>query len=267
MAGAVLASRGNRSHEEVTMSGHNKWSTIKHKKGAADAKRGKLFTKLIKEITVAARLGGGDPNGNPRLRRAVDAARGANMPSENVTRAIKKGTGELDGVSYEELTYEGVGPGGTLFVVDVVTDNRNRTAPELRKIFDVHNGQLGSAGSAAWAFDEKGVITLAKDAVDEEHLFEAAVGAGAENVEDLGESWLVTTDKAALDEVRGELEKLELPVASAELAKLPKNKKPLQGRDAEVAINLADALDDHDDVQKVFSDFELSEAELERLSQ
>ena len=153
------------------MSGHNKWSTIKHKKGAADAKRGKVFTKVIKEITVAARMGGGDPAGNPRLRRAMDLARANNMPQDNITRAIKKGTGELEGVNYEELTYEGVGPAGTLFVIDVVTDNRNRTNPELKKIFDRHNGQLSAAGSASWDFDEKGLISVQKKAAGEEQVF------------------------------------------------------------------------------------------------
>src|SRR5690606_29408425 len=156
------------------MSGHNKWSTIKHRKGAQDAKRSKIFTKIIKEITVAARLGGGDPDGNPRLRRALDAARDANMPSENVTRAIKKGTGELEGVSYEELLYEGVGPAGTLFLLEVMTDNRNRTAAEIRKLFDKHGGQLGASGSAAWAFEQKGVIEV-DGAADEAALFEVAV--------------------------------------------------------------------------------------------
>ena len=161
------------------MSGHSKWSTIKRKKGAADAARGKLFTKLIKEITVAARGGGGDPDGNPRLRRAIDAARGANMPADNVARAIKKGTGELEGVQYEELVYEGVGPDGALFLCEVVTDNRNRTIAEVRKIFDRNNGQIGSNGTAAWAFEQKGVIRIDGAAATEEELFEVAVGVGA----------------------------------------------------------------------------------------
>lgn len=249
------------------MSGHNRWSSIKHKKGAIDAKRGKMFTKIIKEITVSARLGGGDPTGNPRLRHAIDEAKAANMPGDNVTRAIKKGTGELDGVSYEEITYEGVGPSGTLFLIDALTDNRNRTNPELRKVFERHNGQLSGPGAAAWAFDVKGLIFLSKDAVSEDKLFEAAVGAGAENVEDLGDRFVVTTEKVALDEVRSALVAAAIPVLSAELAQLPKNKKLVEGRDAEVLINLTEALEDHDDVQKVYSDFELSEAELERLSQ
>ena len=249
------------------MSGHSKWSTIKHKKGAADAKRGKVFTKLIKEITVAARMGGGDPGGNPRLRRAMDAARAANMPADNMNRAIKKGTGELEGVVYEELTYEGVGPAGTLFLVEVVTDNRNRTAPELRKIFDQHNGQLGSSGSAAWAFDEKGIVAVDKNAVSEEALFELAVGAGADDVQDIGEQWLVTCEKTSLDEVRSAIEEGKVAVESAELSQVPKNVKQVEGRDAEVAMGLVETLEDHDDVQKVFTDFELSDEELARLSQ
>ena len=248
------------------MSGHNRWSSIKHKKGAADAKRGKIFTKIIKEITVAARMGGGDPDGNPRLRRAMDDARMANMPSDNVSRAIKKGTGELEGVHYEEITYEGVGPSGTLFLIETVTDNRNRTNPELRKIFERHNGTLGAPGSAAWAFEGKGLIFVPKE-VAEEQLFEAAVGGGAENVEDVGDRWMVTTEKTSLEEVRVAITKAGLAVGSTELSKLPKNKKSVEGRDAEVCINLVDALDDHEDVQKVYSDFELSEAELQRLSQ
>jgi YebC/PmpR family DNA-binding regulatory protein len=249
------------------MSGHSRWSTIKHKKGAADARRGRLFTKLIKEVTIAARMGGGDPTGNPRLRHAIDAARGANMPGDTVTRAIKKGTGELEGVTYEEITYEGVGPAGTLFLVDVVTDNRNRTNPELRKLFDVHNGQLSSAGSAAWAFDEKGLITISKDkAPDEDAIFEVAAGAGADDLEDIGDSWLVKTDKSELEVVREALAKAGFELASASLAKVPKNKKVVGGRDAEVLMNLTEALDDHDDVQRVFSEFEPSEEALEKLA-
>jgi YebC/PmpR family DNA-binding regulatory protein len=249
------------------MSGHNRWSSIKHKKGAVDAKRGKMFTKIIKEITVAARLGGGDPTGNPRLRHAIDEAKGANMPGENVTRAIKKGTGELEGVSYEEITYEGVGPAGTLFLIEALTDNRNRTNPELRKVFEKHNGALGSPGSAAWAFEGKGLVFLPREAAEEEALFEAAVGAGADNVEDLGDRWMVTTEKATLEEVKAAIAAAGVQGAYAELSQLPKNKKTVEGRDAEVLMNLFQALEDHEDVQKVYSDFELSEAEIQRLSQ
>jgi YebC/PmpR family DNA-binding regulatory protein len=249
------------------MSGHNRWSSIKHKKGAADAKRGKIFTKIIKEITVAARMGGGDPSGNPRLRHAMDEARAANMPGDNVTRAIKKGTGELEGVSYEEITYEGVGPSGTLFLIEALTDNRNRTNPELRKIFERHNGQLGTPGSAAWAFEGKGLVFAPKDAASEEQMFEVAVGAGAENVEDVGDRWMVTTEKTSLEQVRQALLGAGITAVTAELSQLPKNKKVVEGRDAEVLMNLVESLEDHDDVQKVYSDFELSEAELQRLSQ
>jgi YebC/PmpR family DNA-binding regulatory protein len=249
------------------MSGHNRWSSIKHKKGAVDAKRGKIFTKIIKEITVAARMGGGDPTGNARLRRAMDEARASNMPSDNITRAVKKGTGELEGVSYEEITYEGVGPGGTLFLIEAVTDNRNRTNPELRKIFEKHNGALSAPGAAAWAFEEKGLVLLPKEAATEEQLFEVAVGAGADDVEDVGDRWMVMSEKASLEAVRQAVAAAGMQVNSAELAKLPKNKKHVEGREAELCMNLVEALDDHEDVQKVFADFELSEAELQRLSQ
>src|ERR1700755_3542053 len=225
------------------MSGQNRWSSIKHKKGAADAKRGKIFTKIIKEITVAARMGGGDPTGNPRLRRAMDEARAANMPSDNIARAVKKGTGELEGVNYEEITYEGVGPSGTLFLVEAVTDNRNRTNPELRKIFERHNGTLSAPGAAAWAFDDKGLMFLDKSAATEEQLFEAAVGAGAEDVEDVGDRWMVSTEKTTLEEVRQAVVGAGMQVQSAELSKLPKNKKHVEGRDAELCMNLVEALD------------------------
>jgi YebC/PmpR family DNA-binding regulatory protein len=249
------------------MSGHNRWSSIKHKKGAVDAKRGKIFTKIIKEITVAARMGGGDPTGNPRLRHAMDEARAANMPSDNIARAVKKGTGELEGVSYEEITYEGVGPGGTLFLIEAVTDNRNRTNPELRKIFERHNGTLSAPGTAAWAFEDKGLVFLPKEAATEEQLFEAAVGAGAEDVEDAGDRWMVSTEKTSLEVVRQAVVAAGMQVGSFELSKLPKNKKTVEGREAELCMNLVESLEDHEDVQKVYSDFELSEAELQRLSQ
>ncbi len=248
------------------MSGHSKWSSIKHKKGAADAKRGRIFTKIIKEISIAARMGGGDPDGNPRLRRAIDLAKGNNMPQDNINRAIKKGTGELEGVTYEELTYEGVGAAGSLILVKVVTDNRNRTAAELRKLFDKRNGQLSSAGSAAWAFEEKGTISLPAEAATEEQLFDVAVGAGAEDVEQIGESWIITTPKEQLDEIRNALREAGIEVNSADLDMLPKNRKTVEGRDAENLMNLVDELEEHDDVQKVFTDFDIAEQELERLS-
>lgn len=240
------------------MSGHNKWSSIKHRKGAQDAKRGARFTKIIKEITVAARMGGGDPNANARLRRALDEARLNNMPADNVTRAIKKGTGELEGVQYEELVYEGVGPSGVLVVIEVMTDNRNRTAAELRKVFEKHHGSLGAAGSAQWAFDSKGLITLAQDAATEEQLFDVAVGAGADDVTTDGEHWSIITAIDHLETVREALTGAKIQMTSSALVKLPKTPKTLSGPDAEIGMNLIETLEDHDDVQKVYTDFEPS---------
>jgi len=248
------------------MSGHSKWSTIKRKKGAEDAKRGKLFTKAVKEITIAARSGGGDPDGNPRLRRAIDAARSVNMPADNVTRAIKKGTGELEGVQYEELMYEGIGADGALFLCEVVTDNRNRTIAEVRKVFDRNHGQIGSSGTAAWAFEQKGIIRIAQDAVSEEGLFEAAVGGGAENLELVGDQWVVTTARGDLDAVRDAIASSGITVAEAGLEYIPNNPKLVEGADAEKLIQLFEALEDHDDVQNVFSDFELSEQALAEMA-
>ena len=247
------------------MSGHSKWSTIKHKKGAADAARGKLFTKVIKEITIAARDGGGDPDGNPGLRRALDAARAANMPADTITRGIKKGTGELEGVQYEELLYEGIGPDGARFLCEVVTDNRNRTIADVRKIFDKNNGQIGNTGSAAWAFEQKGIIRLDEEAASEEDLFEVAVGAGAENLELVGDQWVVTTARNDLDAVSKAINDSGVRVTEAALAYLPNNPKVVDGSDAKKLVRLFEALDDYDDVQNVFADFELSEQALAEL--
>lgn len=248
------------------MSGHSKWATIKRKKGALDAKRGKLFTKLIKEITVAARMGGGDPGGNPRLRKAINDAKAQAMPNDTIQRAIKRGTGEIEGAAYEEVLYEGTGPGGTLFLVEGMTDNRNRTVAEIRKVFEKHNGTLGGSGTAGWAFDRKGQITLAKEAAGEDQLMEVAVGAGAEDYADNGDEWLVTTAPEDLDTVVKAIEGAGIAVKSSSLAFVPKTKKPISGRDAEVALNLADALDDHDDVQNVYSDFDISDEEMAKLA-
>ena len=246
------------------MSGHSKWATIKHKKGALDAKRGKLFTKLIKEITVAARMGGGDPGGNPRLRKAVADAKNQSMPNDTIHRAIKRGTGEIEGAAYEEIVYEGTGPAGTLYLVEAMTDNRNRTVAEIRKVFEKHNGLLGSAGTAAWAFDRRGLVTVGKD-VTEDKLMDVAVGAGAEDYQDVGEDWLLTTPAEVLSTVVDALEKGGIKVKTNALAFLAKVKKPLAGRDAQVALNLAEALDDHDDVQNVYADFDVSDEELAKL--
>ncbi|MDP9034840.1 MAG: YebC/PmpR family DNA-binding transcriptional regulator [Myxococcota bacterium] len=246
------------------MSGHSKWATIKHKKGALDAKRGKLFTKLIKEITVAARIGGGDTSGNARLRKAVSDAKSQSMPADTIQRAVKRGTGELEGISYDEIMYEGTGPSGTLFLVEALTDNRNRTVAEIRKIFEKHNGVLGSAGTGAWAFDRKALVSVGKEAT-EDQLMEVGVGAGAEDYQDGGDEWHLTAHPDAVNLVVEALEKAGLKVKSSTLAYVPKVKKPLAGRDAEVALNLVEALDDHDDVQNVFADFDVADEELARI--
>ena len=248
------------------MSGHSKWATIKHKKGALDAKRGKLFTKLIKELNVAARMGGGDPDNNPRLRAAITAAKGQSMPGDTIKNAIKRGTGEMEGQTIEEVLYEGTGSGGTLFLVEAATDNRNRTVAEIRKIFEKNNGNLGGAGVALWAFDKKGLITLDKPAATEDQLMEVAVGAGAEDYADNGEVWVLTTPPESLQVVLDALEGAKIAVKESQLAFIPKSKKQVAGRDAEVLLNLAEVLDDHDDVQNVYADFDISDDELAKLS-
>jgi YebC/PmpR family DNA-binding regulatory protein len=246
------------------MSGHSKWATIKHKKGALDAKRGKLFTKLIKELTVAARMGGGDTSGNPRLRKAIADAKGQSMPNDTINRAVKRGTGEIEGAAYEEITYEGTGPAGTLFMVESMTDNRNRTVAEIRKIFEKHNGLLGSAGTAGWAFDRRGLIAIGKEAT-EDQIMEVAVAAGAEDYVDAGDEWQLTTPAEALGIILDALEKASIKPKSSSLAHVPKIKKPLAGRDAQLALHLAESLDDHDDVQNVYADFDISDEELANL--
>jgi YebC/PmpR family DNA-binding regulatory protein len=248
------------------MSGHSKWATIKHKKGAVDAKRGKMFTKLIKELTVAARMGGGDLSGNPRLRRAVGDAKGYQMPADTITRAIKRGTGELEGASYDEVLYEGTGPGGTLFLVEGMTDNRNRTVAELRKVFEKNNGVMGQSGTANWAFDRKAVIVLAKDGVTEDMLMDVAVGAGADDYSATDDGWQVVAEVEVLEPVTKALEAAKATVKSSGIQFLPKAKKGVSGRDAEVCIQLADALDDHDDVQNVYADFDVSDEEVARIA-
>jgi YebC/PmpR family DNA-binding regulatory protein len=248
------------------MSGHSKWATIKRKKGATDAARGKIFTRLTRELVTAARIGGGDPSNNSRLRKAIADAKAQQMPNDSIKRAVQRGSGGLDGASYEDVVYEGNGPGGTLFIVEAMTDNRNRTAAEIRKLFEKHNGALGGPGAAQWAFDRLGVITLDKTAVTEDALMEVAVGAGADDYRDEGDVWAVYTPSAILDTVSAALEAAKLPMTESKVAMIPKNKKLLTGRDAEVCLNMAEALDDHDDVQNVFTDFDVSDEELERLN-
>lgn len=248
------------------MSGHSKWATIKRKKGATDAARGKVFTRLTREIVTAARLGGGDPDGNPRLRKAILAARAQQMPNENIKRAIQRGTGEIEGAAFEEVLYEGTGPSGTLYLVEGMTDNRNRTAAEIRKVFEKHNGQMGGSGTAGWAFDRLGLITLDRNAATEEQLMETAVGAGADDYRDEGDVWTVYTQPNDLDKVTAALESANIVVQSSKIEFVPKARKPVSGRDAEVCLNLVDALDDHDDVQNVYADFDISDEEMQRIA-
>ena len=239
------------------MSGHSKWSTIRHKKGAADAKRGKIFTKLIKEITVAARMGGGDPESNPRLRTAVAAAKAENMPKDNIERGIKKGTGELEGVSYEESTYEGYGPGGAAVMVESLTDNKNRAVADIRHIFSKNGGNLGENGCVAWMFDKKGYISVEKSAAEEETLMEAALEAGAEDVREDGNNFEVITAPEDLETVREALEDSAIPFADAEVTMLPQTTANLQGKEAEQMMRLMESLDDCDDVQKVYTNADI----------
>lgn len=246
------------------MSGHNKWSTIKHKKGAADAKRGKIFTKLIKELTVAAKMGGSDPDGNPRLRTAIDKAKSENMPKDNIERAIKKGAGEMDGVNYEETTYEGYGPGGVAILVEVMTDNRNRTVSDVRSIFSKCNGNMGEAGCVSWLFDKKGLIVYPKD-TDFDALFEAALEAGAEDVADEEGQIEVITDPSAFMEVRDALDKGGFKHDSAEVTMIPQTMVKLEGKQAESMLKLMERLEDNDDVQNVYANFDISEEEMEKM--
>ncbi len=242
------------------MSGHNKWSTIKHKKGAADAKRGRIFTRLIKEITIAARMGGsGDPASNPRLRTAILAAKTENMPKDNIERAIKKGTGELEGVSYEESTYEGYGPGGAAILVDSLTDNKNRAVAEIRHIFNKYGGSMGENGCVSWMFNKKGYMSVSKKNVAEDQLMEAALEAGAEDVRDDGESFEVITAPSDFETVKEALEKASIPFEEAEITMLPQSTVMLQGKEAETMIRLMDAFDDCDDVQKVYTNADIPE--------
>jgi YebC/PmpR family DNA-binding regulatory protein len=248
------------------MSGHSKWSSIKHKKAAKDAKRGKLFSQLIKEISVAARLGGGDINANPRLRTAVLTARGQSMPNDNIERAIKKGSGELEGATYEEATYEGYGPGGVAVMAQVLTDNRNRTVAELRRVFEKHGGNLGAAGCVAWMFHKKGVILVEKGKAAEDALLDLVLAAGAEDMTDNGDHFEILTDPHTFVAVKEALDQARIETVSAEVAMQPENTVPISGKAAEHTMALIEALEDHDDVQSVASNFDIAPEELERLS-
>lgn len=247
------------------MSGHNRWSKIKHKKGASDAKKSKLWTKVIKEITVSARSSG-DINGNPRLRAAVDKARAVNMPNDTIDRAIKKGTGELGGVTYEEFNFEAYGPGGTAILMEIMTDNRNRTTGEIRSLLTKNNGNLGSSGSVAWMFKKQGVVVYDKSAADENKVTDAAIELGADDVRSEDDAITVVTEPKEFERIRDGLKSAGMPdPVTAEVTMIPQNKVHLTGRDAEVALKLLDALEDNDDVQNVYSNLDVDEAELDKV--
>jgi len=241
------------------MSGHSKWSSIKHKKGATDAKRGKIFTKLIKEITVAARMGGGDPDANPRMRTAIAAAKSENMPKDNIERAIKKGTGELEGVNYEESTYEGYGPGGAAVFIESVTDNKNRAVADIRHIFSKNGGNLGENGCVAWMFDKKGYIAIEKKVVDEDSLMETSIEAGAEDVREDNGSFEIITEPDDFESVKTAIDKAAIPYIDAEITMLPQSTTNLEGKQALQMVKLMEALDDCDDVQKVYTNADIPE--------
>jgi YebC/PmpR family DNA-binding regulatory protein len=248
------------------MSGHSKWSTIKHKKGAADAKRGKIFTKLIKEITVAARAGGGDPGGNPRLRSAIAAAKAENMPKDNIDRAVKKGTGELPGVSYEEATFEGYGPGGVAVLVAILSDNRNRTVAEIRHIFSKNAGNLGETGCVSWMFGKKGLIVFEKEKVDEEKVMNVALDAGAQDVRETDKEFEVVCDPSDFEKVKKQMEQAQLNPLLAEVTMVPQSTIRLAGKEAQQMIRLMESLEDSDDVQHVYANFDIPDSEMEQLS-
>jgi YebC/PmpR family DNA-binding regulatory protein len=246
------------------MSGHSKWHTIKHKKGALDAKRGKIFTKLIKEITVAARTGGsGDVDANARLRKAVTDAKAQNMPNDTIDRAIKRGTGELEGVNYDEITYEGYGIGGVAVLVETMTDNRNRTVAEIRHIFSKNGGNMGEAGSVAWMFDKKGYFVVDKAAKSEDELFDIVIEAGADDMQDEGDVFEIFTSPDAFEAVSDALKAAGVETQAAEISMIPQNYIALTGDDARKMMKLYDALDDNDDVQKVYANFDIDESEME----
>lgn len=245
------------------MSGHSKWHTIKHKKGAADAKRGRLFTRIIKELTVAARSGGGDPDSNPRLRTVVAEAKQVNMPAENIKRAIRRGTGEEPGVQYEEVTYEGYGPGGVALIIETMTDNKNRTVGEIRHLLTKYGGDLGQSNSVSWMFEKKGYIVIEKAKASEDALMAAALDAGADDLRDDGDSWEVVSTPDTFPAVKEAIEKLGVETVSAQVAMLPKNYVSVQGKSAQSVLKLLDLLEDHDDVQHVWSNMDVDEKELE----
>ena len=248
------------------MSGHSKWATIKHKKGATDAKRGKTFTRLIKEITMAARSGGGDPDANPRLRGAIAAAKAENMPQDNIKRAIQRGTGELEGANYEEITFEGYGPGGVAVIVEATTDNRNRTVSEIRYGFSKNGGNLGESNSVSWMFHKKGIISVAKSAADEEKLMNIVLEAGGDDLRDAGDSWEIVTEPSAFDAVSTAVQDAKIETQMAEVTMLATTYTKLEGAPAAQMIRLLEALEDQDDVQNVYSNFDMDASQMEEVA-
>jgi len=249
------------------MSGHSKWSTIKHKKAKTDAQRGKIFTKLIKEITVSAKTGGGDENTNAALRSAIATAKAANMPSANIERAIKRGTGELPGVVYENIVYEGYGPGGTALLIEVLTDNKNRTVADIRHYLSKHNGSLGESGCVAWNFEKKGLITVDASEISEEELFELVLEAGAEDMRKEDDSFEIVSETNSFEEVKRALTDRKIAIQSAELTMYPKNTVKVGEKEAEQLLKLMDVLEDHDDVDNVYSNFDIDEEILKKITQ
>lgn len=248
------------------MSGHSKWHSIRHKKGAMDAKRGKIFTKLIREITVAARLGGGNPEGNPRLRAAIQAAKSENMPKENIERAIKKGTGELEGTSYEETSYEAYGPGGVAILIDCLTDNKNRTVAEIKHILDRHGGSLGEPGCVSWIFKKKGLIVVEKNKVEEEKLLDLALDAGAEDVKEGDSEFEVITDPSDFEKVKERFQQEGIPFTISEISMIPQTTIRLEGKEAQQMLTLMEALEDSDDISHVYANFDIPEEVMEAMS-
>jgi len=248
------------------MSGHSKWATIKHKKGALDAKRGKAFTRLIKEITIAARQGGGDPDGNPRLRSAVAAAKAENMPADNIKRAIQRGTGELPGATYEEISFEGYGPGGVALIVEATTDNRNRAVSEIRHTFSKHGGNLGEPNSVRFMFSKKGIIAVAKDAATEEQLMNIVLEAGGEDLNDEGDTWEIITEPQSYDAVAQAVRDAKIETVMSEVTMIASTYTKLEGAVAAQMVRLLEALEDHDDVQNVYSNFDMDAQQMEEVA-
>lgn len=248
------------------MSGHSKWASIKHKKAATDAKRGKVFTRVIKELAVAARMGGGDPDANPRLRKAIADAKAANMPADNIKRAIMKGTGQLEGVSYEEMSYEGYGPGGVAVYIETLTDNKNRTVSEIRHIFSKHGGNLGESGSVAWMFHRKGYIVVEKSKASEDELMDIILEAGAEDLKEDGSNYEIFTAPEDYEAVDKALQENSIESAVSNLSMVPQNYVKLEGKQAEQCLKLMDALEDQDDAQHVWANFDIDEDEIAKYS-